>query len=66
MLSLMSTLVDLAHLPITVSGGMPLDCLILCQNLFYVLLHIAVIWSSKLSNWSNMTPKSLTFNDCVI
>ena len=26
MLSLMSTLADLAHLPITVSGGMPLDC----------------------------------------
>ena len=24
----------------------------------YVLLHIAVIWSSKLRNWSNVTPKS--------
>ena len=32
MLSLMSTLVDMAHLPITVSDGVPLDCLILCQN----------------------------------
>ena len=31
-----------------------------------VLLHITVIWSSKLRTWSNMTPKSLTFDDCII
>ena len=31
-----------------------------------VFLHIAVIWSSKWGNWSNITPKFLTFDDCVI
>ena len=29
----------------------------------WVLLHIGVIRSSKLRNWLNMTPKSLTFKD---
>ena len=28
-----------------------------------MLPHIAVILSSKLGIWSNMTPKSLTFDD---
>ena len=29
-------------------------------------IDITVICSSKLRNWSNVTPKFLTFNDCVI
>ena len=43
MLSLMSTLVDLAHLPITVSGGLSLDSLILSQNVFDVPLLVLFI-----------------------
>ena len=42
----MSTLVDLAHLPITVSGGMPLDCLILCQNVLAVPLLVLCMVSN--------------------
>ena len=42
----MSTLVDLAHLPITVSGGVPLDGLILCQNLLDVPLLVLFIVSN--------------------
>ena len=46
MLSLMPTLVDLAHLTITVSDGVPLDCLIICQNLLNVPLLVLFIVSN--------------------
>ena len=43
MLSLMSTSVDLAYLPITDSGGVSLDCLILCQHVLDVPLLVLFI-----------------------
>ena len=46
MLSFMLTLVDLAHLPIIVSGGVPFDCLIPCQN----LLDVPLLVLSMVSN----------------
>ena len=42
----MSTLVDLAHLPITVSGGVPLDCLTIFQNVFDIPLFVLFIVSN--------------------
>ena len=54
-LSLMQTLVDLAHLPIIVSGGVPFDCLIPCQNLLDVPLLV-------LSMVSNITLDSYLMN----
>ena len=46
MLSLMSTFVDMAHWPITVSCGVPLDCLIIFQNVFDVPLLVLFIVSN--------------------
>ena len=48
LLSLMQTLVDLAHLPIIVSGGVPFDYLIPCQNLLDPLLVLSMVSSIHL------------------